>query len=54
MHSWKKGEGPSLGHCWRLANVQYVSQAPMEVDALSNGETGGKKRTSAGEWDRIS
>ena len=35
-------------------NFQYVPQAPREVDVLRNGETGGKKRTSAGEWDRIS
>ena len=39
-----------LGHCWRLANLQYVPQAPREVDMVRDGEDEGKKRTSTGEW----
>ena len=37
------GQGSFLGHCWRLANLQYVPQAPREVDMVKHGEDGGKK-----------
>ena len=45
--AWEEGpweeQGPSLGHCWRLANLQYVPQALREVDMVRDGEDGGKK-----------
>ena len=31
------------GPFWRLANLQYVPQAPREVDMVRDGEDGGKR-----------
>ena len=52
MDTWCDCESGKLvvGHCWRLANLQYVPQAPREVDMVRDGEDEGKKRTSTGEW----
>ena len=44
-----EGQGPSLGHRWRLVNLKYVPQAPKEVDMVKDGEHGGKKENTSRE-----